>query len=143
MLELYIHDFSEFTPVNLGEDGRFGYSALALYWSDPKRQPFLARTDGQWAGFALLKREAGPEEEVWDMTEFFVLRRFRHLRIGTELAENIWRNCPGKWQIRVMESNVPASKFWESCIERFTGHAVSPSAVQADGIAWRRYSFET
>jgi hypothetical protein len=45
LLELYIHDFSEFVEVDVGEDGRFGYSQLALYWSDLDRRPFLARFD--------------------------------------------------------------------------------------------------
>ncbi len=31
LLELYIHDFSEFHDVELGPDGRFGYRNLPLY----------------------------------------------------------------------------------------------------------------
>ena len=56
LLELYIHDFSEFLNVVPGPDGRFGYPCLPLYWSDPNRHPFLVKVDGQWAGFALVKQ---------------------------------------------------------------------------------------
>ena len=41
LLELYAHDFSEFHNVEIGEDGKFGYQALPLYWSEPDRHPFL------------------------------------------------------------------------------------------------------
>jgi len=32
LLELYIHDFSQFVPIDVGEDGRFGYPDLPLYF---------------------------------------------------------------------------------------------------------------
>ena len=41
LLELYAHDFSEFHDLKLGTDGRFGYSYLPLYPSQPGRYPFL------------------------------------------------------------------------------------------------------
>ena len=34
LLELYAHDFSEFQPLDVGSDGRFGYKYLPLYWSE-------------------------------------------------------------------------------------------------------------
>lgn len=145
LLELYIHDFSEFVSVDVGEDGRFGYRNLPLYWSDPRRRPFLARFDGKLAGFVLVHRawDAPEESEVWDMAEFFVLRRFRRRGIGAELAEKVWLLCPGKWQVRVMANNAPAYRFWQSSISRFTGHAARSTVFEVDGVAWHRFSFES
>lgn len=51
LLELYAHDFSEFHDLKIGADGRFGYSSLPLYWSEPARHPFLVRMDGKWDWF--------------------------------------------------------------------------------------------
>ena len=39
LLELYVHDFSELLDLDIGEDGRFGYPSIALYWSEPGRHP--------------------------------------------------------------------------------------------------------
>lgn len=52
LLELYIHDFSELVPRDVGEDGRYGYKNLPLFWSDSSRLPFLARLEnaGENAG---------------------------------------------------------------------------------------------
>ncbi len=59
LLELYIHDFSEFRNLEIGEDGRFGYASLPLYWSETDRYPFLVRMEGKWAGLVLVKKGSG------------------------------------------------------------------------------------
>jgi hypothetical protein len=84
LLELYAHDFSEFQPLDIGPDGRFGYKSLPLYWSESNRHPFLIRSGGKLAGLALVKRgsEISDRQEVWDMAEFFILRGCRRHRIG-------------------------------------------------------------
>lgn len=145
LLQLYIHDFSEFVPIDIGNDGRFGYSRLPLYWSDPRRRPFLAKFDGQLAGFLLVdrRREIPGDSEVWDMAEFFVMRRFRRSGLGTELAKKIWRLCRGKWQIRVMARNAPALEFWRSSIARFTGQPASSTSFRIEGVDWHLFSFES
>lgn len=58
LLQLYVHDLSEiFTGVQLGADGLFGYPRLASYWSEPQTHfPFLIRSFGKVAGFALAQR---------------------------------------------------------------------------------------
>src|SRR5882757_9534064 len=93
LLELYIHDFSEFLDVQLGPDGRFGYPHLPLYWLEPDRHPFLVKTEGELAGFALITRgqSVSGDEIVRDMSEFFVVRRYRRLGVGREVAHELWR----------------------------------------------------
>jgi predicted acetyltransferase len=138
LLELYAHDFSEFRILTIGDKGRFGYHSLPLYWSDPQRHPFLIRADGQWAGFALVQKS-----EVCDMTEFFILRGCRRNGLGTRAAHEIWRRFPGYWQVRVMEANAPAQRFWSRAIAAFAGQAVTPSATHHHGIPWSVFSFES
>jgi hypothetical protein len=59
LLELYAHDFSEFHPIELGADGRFGYPRLSSYWSERGRHPFLAKVDGKLAGLVLVSTGSG------------------------------------------------------------------------------------
>ena len=145
LLELYIHDFSELVPRDVGEDGRYGYKNLPLFWSDNSRLPFLARLDGKIVGFALVTQSSEPpgDGEAWDMAEFFVLRRYRHRGIGIQLAEKVWLHCPGRWQIRVMEKNVLARKFWESSIAKFTGQPAQSTDFVKDGVGWHRFSLDS
>src|SRR6516225_1911763 len=96
LLELYAHDFSEFLDLELGDDGRFGYSWLPLYWTEPGRHPFLVWVEGRLAGLVLVKRgsEVSGNESVWDMAEFFVLRGYRRRGTGTQIAHNLWSRFP-------------------------------------------------
>jgi predicted acetyltransferase len=145
LLELYIHEFSELVPIDVGDDGRFGYKNLPLFWSDKSRLPFLARLDGKLVGFVLVTQSSEPcgDGEAWDMAEFFVLRRYRHRGIGSQLAEKVWLHCPGRWQIRVMEKNVLAHRFWESSVTKFTGQLAQFTDFVKDGVAWHRFSLDS
>jgi predicted acetyltransferase len=145
LLELYIHDFSEFHSVDVGPDGKFGYPDLPLYWIEPVRHPFLARMNGNLAGFALVRRVASicDNKAVWDMAEFFVLRGMRQRGIGTQLAQTVWSMFPGAWQVRVMPSNQQAHVFWKSAIAKHAGAPIQPAALEIDGKSWHVFSFQS
>jgi predicted acetyltransferase len=145
LLELYAHDFSEFLDIELGEDGRFGYPNLPSYWREPDRHPFLVRIDGRLGGLALIRKgsEISGNPHVWDMAEFFVVRRYRRSGVGTRIANEVWRRFPGRWEIRVMESNESARRFWEHAIEEFTGREVHSFRVEKNGKGWTVFSFES
>ena len=145
LLELYIHDFSEFLDLDIGEDGRFSYPALSIYWSEPGRHPFLIRADGKLAGLALVKRASAVSnsESAWDMAEFFVLRNYRGRGVGTLAAHQVWRRFPGAWEVRVMERNVAARSFWTRAIAAFAGEAVQPVRIEKSGEPWDLFSFQS
>jgi len=145
LLELYAHDFSEFHDLDLGADGRFGYRHLPSYWSNPGRHPFLVKVDGKLAGFVFVKRgsELSGVDTVWDLSEFFVVRRYRRRGIGTQIAHEVWRRFPGTWEVRVMQSNTSARLFWARAIPMFTGEVVHPVCVQKGGECWQLFSFES
>jgi predicted acetyltransferase len=143
LLELYSHDFSEICPLDIGDDGRFGYKPLPLYWSESDRHPFLIRSGDRLAGFALVKRgsEVSGNAAVWDFAEFFILRGCRRHGIGTHAVQEVWRRHPGDWEVRVMPSNVPARLFWERAISDFTGCPAQSEMVEKNGKQWHLFSF--
>lgn len=146
LIELYIHDLSAAFPnVQLGPDGRFGYSMLPLYWSEPERRfPFLIRRDGRTAGFVLATRGSpiSDDPDVLDVAEFFVLRAERRLGVGREAALLLWRHLPGKWTVRASERNPEAVGFWRRVTAEFSrGSAVEAPRAGKSG-AWRVFSFQ-
>lgn len=144
LLELYAHDFSEFHSIELGADGRFGYRDLPLYWSEAGRHPFLVTMDGKPAGLVLVKRglEILGNEAIWDMAEFFVVRGHRRHGVGTEVAHQVWRRFPGRWEVRVMEEN-PALHFWKRAISAFAGETIHSVRFENDGVSWHLFRFES
>jgi predicted acetyltransferase len=145
LIELYAHDFSEFHDLDIGEDGRFGYTSLPLYWSEPGRHPFLIRMDGKLAGLALVKRgsRVSGNDAVWDMAEFFVLRGYRRRGVGVRAAHGVLRRFPGLWEVRVMQANVPAQSFWAEAVSTYAGEAIRPVLIEHNGARWTLFSFES
>jgi predicted acetyltransferase len=143
LLELYAHDFSEFHERKIGADGRFGYHDLPLYWRDPDRHALLVRIDGKLAGFVLVKRisDISSNELIWDMAEFFVLRGYRRHGVGTVAALQVWRRFPGLWQVRVMQSNRDAHRFWYNAIAAFTRQEIESVVVEKNGKLWHYFLF--
>ena len=111
LLELYQHDLSEFDSRDVDARGLYDYAYIDDYWVDADRRPFLVEADGRWAGFALVR--LGPPI---DMSEFFVVRRFRRLGVGQQAALQLFREFPGTWQIRQLPRNPGATAFWRSVI---------------------------
>jgi predicted acetyltransferase len=144
LLELYAYDFSEFHPMQPGPDGRFGYKGLSRYWLETDRLPLLLKADGRLAGVVLVKRERGVlgTETVWDVAEFFVLRMFRRQGVGKAAAHEIWRRYPGKWQVRVMESNYSGYRFWEHTIRDFVGDELRMARFEKGGQPWNLITFQ-
>jgi predicted acetyltransferase len=146
LFQLYAHDFSEILDLPLQEDGRFGgYKDLPLYWREAGRHPFLVWVDGKLAGFVLLKKgsEFSGNKNVWDMAEFFVIRAYRRRGVATQVAHEVWRRLPGAWEVRVMEANVSAKRFWEGAISGFVGDAVPAARMHKDGEGWDVFSFDS
>lgn len=145
LLQLYAHDFSELHRLEMDGAGRFGYPLLPLYWSEPGRFPFLVKECGNLAGFVFVKcgSEVSANLTVWDMAEFFILRGFRRRGIGTQVAHQVWKQFPGPWEIRVMDSNVSAHHFWQRAISTFTGESIHPVSAEKGGKHWKVYSFNS
>jgi predicted acetyltransferase len=145
LLELYSHDFCDFVELEIGPDGRFGYKDLDIYWTEPARHPLLVYVDNRLAGFALIDGLArgSPDEIVWDVAEFFVLRGYRRRSVGTEVAHQVWKRFPGRWEVRVIVSNEPAYGFWRHAIESFARHEILATRVTQGGKERYLFSFES
>jgi predicted acetyltransferase len=106
---------------------------------------FLARIDGRLAGFVLISKalQLSDDGAIYDVNEFFVLRRYRHQGIGRELAEKVWLRFPGNWKIRVRANNILALKFWASCIAKFIEQMEESAFQESDGAMWHIFTFDS
>jgi predicted acetyltransferase len=75
LIQLYLHDMTEFMPFPVGADGRFKYDFLDRFW----RHPYLILSGEEIAGFALVIDECPltGTQPCWFMAEFFVLKAHR------------------------------------------------------------------
>lgn len=111
LLQLYHYDFSAWNGDDVDEHGEFSHRYLDHYWTDSDSHPFLLRYAGRWAGFALVRTEG-----VNDMSEFFVMRKYRRTGVGREAAQRIFAMFPGAWQVRQLHGNDEATAFWRTVV---------------------------
>ena len=144
LLNLYIHDFSEFLGITPSEDGSFSYPALPLYWSEPGRAAYFVRSGVSLVGFALVSRGSmvSGDPAVFDLAEFFVVRGVRRRGVGRAAAHDLFRSMPGKWEVRVAVFNIPAQQFWKSVIEEYCASRYTTEAwTREDGSKWNVMRF--
>ncbi len=121
MMELYLHDFSEFEGSDLNEHGVFGYGDLDYFWFEATHAAYIVRVDQQLGGFVLIDNEVVIEDNERSLTEFFVLRKYRRKGVGRAVAQRVFDELPGKWEVRVIAANTPAQGFWRRVISDYTG----------------------
>jgi predicted acetyltransferase len=119
LLQLYLHDFSEFDGDEVNARGLYEYPWLEEYWQAPNTA-FLFRVAGNYAGFCLVGGDvllAGSDHSI---SEFFVLRKYRHCGLGRFAASHIFSSRPGVWEVAQRESNRSAQAYWRKVIGGYT-----------------------
>jgi predicted acetyltransferase len=114
LLQLYQYDFSEIEPVAIDRDGRF--HQLDELECD---HGYFITIEGTIAGFALVNHQPSrldDGENVWWMSEFFVMRRYRRSGVGAHAARHVLHRHPGVWEITETPSNAAAVAFWRNVL---------------------------
>ncbi|MCC2645027.1 MAG: Acetyltransferase, family, partial [Burkholderiales bacterium] len=139
------YDFTEFCDFDIGENGFYGYEYLPLYWRDQNRFPFLIYVDNKLAGFVLVQKGSPISEEtqIWDIAEFFIMKKYKKRGIGTIVAHKIWQQFNGYWQIRVLTGNQIACSFWLQAIKKFTSSIPTKVDIKVKDEDWIVYKFES
>jgi predicted acetyltransferase len=142
LFTFYQYDFTEFTGEDVDDEGRFeAPHHFDSYWTEAERHPFLMRVDGHPAGFTLVRETHGltSDDDVMDVAEFFVIRKYRRTGAGERMARHAWDAFPAKWEVRVLRANVPAQSFWRRIVGRYTGGRFEE--IPWDDERWRGVVF--
>ena len=123
LMQLYIYDWSELRPLDVARRRPLRRLSARRVLGERRHHPLLLRVDGRLAGFALVSegsRLTGAPG-VFDMAEFFVMRRFRRKGVGLAAAAAAFDRFKGAWEIRQRDENAAATAFWRRAIDRYTG----------------------
>lgn len=120
MLELYQYDLTDVWPQDLNEHGEFGFVGTERYLRNPRLRAYFFLVDGKYAGFGLVDPDVSlPGNEFW-MGQFFVMKKYRRLGVGTMAAHFIFDQHRGKWEVGQMPRNQAARSFWLRTIAAYT-----------------------
>ena len=130
LMQLYLYDFATIEDWDLGDDAVYGDARrIEGFWRDPRRRSFLVRVDGKLAGFAIIREGAHfAGEGTREISEFFVLRRYRRRGVGEEVARAIFDAFPGRWEVAQAARNVDAQAFWRRVLGRYTRNRCTEEA---------------
>jgi predicted acetyltransferase len=123
LMQLYLYDLGTIDGWDVGDDGHYGREVwIETFWTDPRRRSFLVHVDGRLAGFALIRDGAHfAGEGTREISEFFVLRKYRRRGVGERVARRVFDMFPGRWELTELESNVEAQAFWRRVLGRYIG----------------------
>ena len=123
LMQLYLYDFSEFLQLDLDGAGHFKESILDNYFTDPSKTPFVVLVDDALAGFVLVSAQTLLPANAGGrcIKEFFIMRRYRRQGIGKRVAAEIFSLSPCRWEVRVVQANQAAERFWEAAIQDYAG----------------------
>lgn len=119
LMQLYTYELSNYedetTNFKLLDNGLFAINEFfELYWKEEKRHPFILKCDGKIAGFVLQRFN---ENNMNEISEFFVLNKYRKLGAGTFMANEMFKQFKGKWEVRTLLKNKRAQEFWRKVIK--------------------------
>jgi len=116
LLQLYLHDSTDFRDLELTRHGTYGYRWLDHYFTEPGREAYFITVDDALAGFALARNDVEPEG-AWNISEFFVVRTHRRQGVGGIAAHALMVRHPGIWTLSFDHANDPAARFWPGVTE--------------------------
>ncbi len=121
LMQFYFYDFTEFMDGDVKENGQFGdYPYLDHYWTEDHRFPYIVEVEGRIAGFVFVRRILSNEESYYSIAEFFIMKKYRRLGIGKQVATSIFDLHKGHWEVFQIEKNKPAQLFWRKVIDEYS-----------------------
>jgi predicted acetyltransferase len=141
LFQYYLHDMAEWFEIDTEADGSYSYDTSSIW--ENGYDAYLAKVCDSITGFALVGSAAEwlGDMGAHDVHEFFVIRRFRRSGFGQRMATLLWNERPGKWLVRVLESNAPAVLFWRTAISNYSRVSYEEEGRIVNGRPWRFFRF--
>ena len=123
LFNYYLYEFSDLTGSLLNENGTYlrNTSLIDPYWAEPNHLPYFIKVNGEIAGFIFV-RYFPDEEELLDIDQFFILRKFKRLGVGSKAFKLCLAAHNGNWLVRVLKENQSGLSFWQNVIGSVTNN---------------------
>jgi predicted acetyltransferase len=135
--QLYMKELAEFRDFEVQADGRYRDDRLRTYLAYEEHWPFLISSQGEIAGFALV-RKSKPATHV--IGEFFIKPAFRRFGVGGSAVTEILPKFLGNWEIQFQNENAKAAAFWRRVIPEL-GYETTETNLRND--VWLSFSAAT
>lgn len=139
LMQLYTYELSfyedETTNFSLLDNGLYTLSKyFELFWMEDKRYPYILKNNDKIAGFVLVRFN---EDGYYEISEFFVLNKYRKQGAGKYMAQQMFEKFHGKWEIRTLLKNKNAQNFWRRVVKEYSSDNYNEMLIRND----TRYAF--
>lgn len=139
LMQLYTYELSfyedETTNFNMMDNGLFAMSKyIDMYWTKENRHPYVLKCDDKLAGFVLIRFN---EDNMYEVAEFFILNKYRHIGAGKFMANKVFNKYKGSWEVRTLLKNERTQNFWRSIIKDYTNNNFEEKLIRDNS----RYAF--
>ncbi len=143
LVQLYIYDLGGDRWTTEADGSYAPASWHRRFWRRRGAHHFVVRVGGRPAGFALVRERAHfTGAGVREVSEFFVMRKYRRRGVGTRVARALFARFPGRWEVAVLTWN-PARRFWRGVIRRVATGRVVASRRRHDDLVFVVWHFDT
>ena len=119
LLQLYLHDLSEFIAIDVGPNGKYEQSLSSQYVSSFDKSAFIIHAEYHIIGFVLVE-PSGSDLKVNDL---FVLNMWRGKGVGSSVVENLLKQ--GKTLVSQFNSKNELAKFFWNNIGKNPVHKLT------------------
>jgi len=117
LFQLFAYDFSELMGMDICDDGKYPeLNDMEDYYSKPNYCSYFVKVDGKFAGVAVIRFD----EETNYFRHFFVIRKYRRIKVGKDSVYMIFKLHPGKWRVAPFDFNKLAILFWKNVFDIYT-----------------------
>ncbi|CAG5086576.1 GNAT family N-acetyltransferase [Parvicella tangerina] len=109
LLQLYLHDLSEFMHIEVGPNGKYEQNISSKYVSSFDRSAYIIHAEYHIIGFVLVE----PQGDVTKVRDLFVLNMWRGKGVGSTVVESLLSH--GKPLVcKFHQKNELAKYFWNN-----------------------------
>ena len=142
LFNYYMYEFSDLTKSKLQANGSYlkNTEMIDRFWLKANHYPYFIIVDGEVAGFVFIRLYPS-EDRVFDIDQFFILKRFSRLGVGSIAFRKSLELYPGNWIVRVMKENERGLLFWKSAVGAATGGTFRHGFELDEGVEMHFFRF--
>lgn len=125
--QFYELESSFWSQEDVDAEGRF--NSLSGFLDDlgeanAIQSGYFIRHDGQLSGLLIVGRQQLQDREVKELSDLYVLPKFRGRGIASEIVRHVVLESDEPWLICVFRNDLNALRFWERAFERLAFSSV-------------------